>query len=283
MQEKKLGRGLDYLINISSNAPTTENAIENIKLIHIRKNRFQPREAINEESLQELISSIKENGVIQPILVRKEGLYYELIAGERRLKACIALGSDTIPAIILDVPENKLLQIALIENIQREDLNPIEEAKAYQALLKLENLTHENLSIKIGKKRSTISNTLRLLELPKEIQDCVSRGTLSQGHARTLLGFNSKDSMLDAFRKIQSKKISVRDLERLAKNKDRKKTKLSSSSNKTKDSNIHNLEEHLKNKFGTKVDISQSGEEGTISFHFYSKDDFSRLISVFLH
>lgn len=283
MQEKKLGRGLDYLLNISSNGPTTENAVENIKLIHIRKNRFQPRESINEESLQELISSIKENGVIQPILVRKEGLYYELIAGERRLKACIALGNDTIPAIILDVPENKLLQLALIENIQRENLNPIEEAKAYQALLKLENLTHENLSNRIGKKRSTISNSLRLLDLPKEIQDCVSRGTLSQGHARTLLSFTSKDSMLDAFRKLQSKKISVRKLEQLAKNKDKKIMKVPSPVIKTKDSNIQNFEEHLKNKFGTKVDISLSGEEGTINLHFYSKDDFSRLISALLN
>ena len=142
------------------------------------------------------MASIKENGVLQPVLLRKDGLHYELIAGERRLKASIAIGNDTIPSIILDIPENKLLQLALIENIQREDLSPIEEAKAYQGMLRLENMTHEELAMKVGKKRSTITNALRLLELPQEIQENVSRGTISQGHARALLSLSSKEEML---------------------------------------------------------------------------------------
>lgn len=278
MQEKKLGRGLDYLLNLTSKETIDENKISNIKIIDIRRNRYQPRESINEETLNELISSIKENGILQPILVRKDGIYYELIAGERRLKACIALAKETIPSIILDIPENKLLQLALIENIQREDLNPIDEAKAYLMLMKLENLTHEEISLRVGKKRSTITNYLRLLDLPQEIQESVSRGTISQGHARALLSFKTKNEMINAYNKIKSNKFSVRDIEKLSKVKDTGKKHISKDS--IKNANIKSFEEELKNIYSTKVDICVSGDKGSINLHFYSNEDFTRLISM---
>ena len=282
MQEKKLGRGLDYLLSISKEDLKEDTKIEHIKIKDIRKNRFQPRENFSESALQDLTISIKENGVLQPILVRKDGLYYELIAGERRLKASDAIGNETIPSIVLDIPDNKLLQLALIENLQREDLTAIEEARAYQALLRLDNLTHEELAEKIGKSRSTITNALRLLDLPHEIQDNVSRGTISQGHARALLALDSKEEMLSVANKILLHNLTVRDVERLGKKVNSKKSIKTGKSNPTKDSVIINIEETLQNEYGTKVEIDVKGDTGKIIFHFFSKDDFARLYSTFL-
>jgi ParB family chromosome partitioning protein len=220
--------------------------------------------------------------VLQPILVKKEGLHYELIAGERRMRACIALGKKTIPALVLDIPENKLLQFALIENIQREDLSPIEEAKAYQTMLRLENITHENLAKRIGKNRSTITNSLRLLELPREIQENVSRGTISQGHARALLSLESVDKMMDVYRKIVSQNLSVRDVEQITKDKKTVPAETKKAHKKSKDANIESYEERLKNRLGTKVDIHVKGDRGIIQIHFFNMDDFSRLYALLL-
>jgi ParB family chromosome partitioning protein len=277
MQEKKLGRGLDFLLNKTSSEVTKEKKVEEVNITSIRKNRFQPRDTIEDEALQDLMASIKENGILQPVLIRKDGSYFELIAGERRLKACLALGKKTIPAITLDVPENRLLQLALIENIQRENLNAIEEARAYRAMQKLENITHEELSKRVGKKRSTITNTLRLLDLPDEIQENVSRGTISQGHARALLCFESKKEMLDAFNRTIKNNLSVRELENLTKQSKKISQKKRKENAPARDSNIKSFEESLKNRFGTKVDISARGDKGVIQIHYFSKDDFSRL------
>jgi len=283
MQEKKLGRGLDFLLNMSGPEAVKEKKVEEVNISSIRKNRFQPREAIDEDTLQDLMASIQENGVLQPVLVRKEGSYFELIAGERRLKACQSLGKKTIPAITLDVPENRLLQLAIIENIQREDLNPIDEARAYKSMLSLENITHEELSKRVGKKRSTITNAMRLLDLPDEIQENVSRGTISQGHARALLSFESKKEMMNAFNKIIMQDLSVRDLENLKKQPQAPSSNKVKSSSKKKDSNIQSFEESLKDKFGTKVEINSRGDKGTIQLHYFSKDDFSRLYFTLLN
>lgn len=273
MQDKRLGRGLDYLLNMSTKEASTQKNVEEIDITKIRKNRFQPRDIIEDDALQELMSSIKENGVLQPILVKQEGSRYELIAGERRFRACQALGKKTVPAIALDVPENKLLQLAIIENIQREDLNPIEEAKAYHAMLSLENITHEELSKRVGKKRSTVTNLLRLLELPEEVQEHVSRGTITQGHARTLLCFPSKTKMLNALKLVLKNNLSVRELERLAKSEDKSKNK----TNKSTDPVISSYEETLKNSLKTKINIHAKGNAGFIKIHYYSNDDFVRL------
>jgi ParB family chromosome partitioning protein len=273
MQEKKLGRGLDFLLNLSTDEVSREKKVEDIEVAKIRRNRFQPREIMDENALNDLRVSIKENGVLQPILLRREGLQYEIIAGERRFQACVSLGEKTVPAIILDIPENKLLQLALIENIQRENLNPIEEAKAYQTMAKLENITHEDLAARVGKKRSTITNALRLLELPDEVQEYVSRGTLSAGHARALLGFKTKEEILLALRKTLKENLNVRDLENLTKS-DLKAKRLKT---KEVDPNIKDLENKLMESYGTKIEIKDRGDKGAISFFYYSKDDFKRL------
>ncbi|MHC4944500.1 MAG: ParB/RepB/Spo0J family partition protein [Planctomycetota bacterium] len=281
MQEKKLGRGLDFLLNLSTDEISKEKKVENIELGKIRRNRFQPREIMDEDALNDLKLSIKENGVLQPILLRKEGLQYEIIAGERRYQACLSLGEKTIPAIILNVPENKLLQLALIENIQRENLNPIEEAKAYQTMSKLENFTHEDMATRVGKKRSTITNALRLLELPEEVQGNVSRGTLSAGHARALLGFKTKEEILLALRKTLKENLTVREVENLTKT-DLKKLKQKKTKLKQIDPNLKDLENQLMESFGTKIEIKDRGDKGVITFFYYSKEDFKRLYDFLL-
>ena len=284
MAEKRLGRGLDYLLSRTKDTETQKEPlkVQSISILSIKTNRFQPRSSINEETLKELMDSINENGVLQPILVRKEGNSFELIAGERRYRACLALDMDTIPAIVLDVPDNKLLQLALIENIQRENLNPMEEANAYKLLLDLENITHDELARRVGKKRSTITNMLRLLDLPEEIQDDVSRGTLTPGHARSLLSISSKDQMIEIAERIKKDGLSVREVEKLSKVKDPSKTpvdneKEGDAHNILPDNNLSDFERSLCDEYGTKVEIVQKGEKGKISFTFYSNDDFMRL------
>jgi ParB family chromosome partitioning protein len=287
MQEKRLGRGLDYLLSLTTK-DHPENISEHQQVVQlqigsIRRNRFQPREKIDPNSLQDLMASIKENGVLQPILVRKEGIDFELIAGERRLQASKAAGMSTVPAIVLDVPDKKLLQLALIENIQREDLNPIEEGRAFKAMLELEDITHEELAKRIGKQRSTITNSLRLLELPFEIQEHVSRGTISQGHARALLGIKSKPGMIKALHEILSKDLSVREVEKLARRYDVAPKPKNPSRSKAKSSNILSHEETLKDVFGTKVEIQSNKDIGFVKLHFYSKEDFLRLYNKLLN
>jgi len=284
MAEKRLGRGLDYLLSRTKDTETQKEPlkVQSISILSIKTNRFQPRSSINEEALKELMDSINENGVLQPILVRKEGNSFELIAGERRYRACLALDMDTIPAIVLDVPDNKLLQLALIENIQRENLNPMEEASAYKLLLDLENITHDELARRVGKKRSTITNMLRLLDLPEEIQDDVSRGTLTPGHARSLLSISSKEQMIEIAERIKKDGLSVREVEKLSKAKDLNKTpvdhdKSGGDCNLLPDNNLSDFERSLCDEYGTKVEIIQKGERGKISFTFYSNDDFMRL------
>ena len=282
MTDKRLGRGLDYLLNISSNQDLGDHRVKELNIKTIRKNRFQPRDTWNEEGLKELQHSIRENGLLQPILVRKDGEQYELIAGERRLKAFTALGKTTIPAIVMDLPDNKMLQVALIENIQRENLTAIEEARAYQDMIQLEGLTQEELSKRVGKNRSTVANTLRLLELPVEIQEGVSRGTISQGHARALLSLDSKENMLEAFKKVILDDLSVRELEQYVREiKNPPKKQIRKTNSKTpKDPNIISHEEALVERLGTKVDINLKGDKGKIEIHFFSFDDFDRLFKV---
>lgn len=280
MQEKRLGRGLEYLLDTSTKKLQESKKVSEIQISRIRKNRFQPRSSMDQDALNNLMQSIKENGLLQPILVKENGLNYEIIAGERRFQACKALGKETIEAITLDIPENRLLQLAIIENIQRENLNPIEEAKAFQAMLKLENITHEELATRMGKNRSTITNTLRLLELPEEVQSHVSRGTLTYGHARTLLSFKDQSEMLEALKKVLDEGLSVRELETLSKSETQKKKKVEK---RKEDPHIKDLENKLMEKLGTKVEIRSNGDRGKISFYFYSDDDFKRLYDDMLY
>jgi len=279
MVERRLGRGLELLIPASSERQ--DDAICQIPLSQIQKNRFQPREDFNKEKIEELAESIKQNGIIQPIIVRKKNGAFELIAGERRYLASQILKLETIPAIVQDVSDDQLLELALVENLQREDLNPIEEAHAIQMMVKYKGLTHEEISNKIGKHRTYVTNILRLLDLPQKIQDAVSRGTIKFGHARALLGLPSPKEILAAFEVIVQKNLSVRETEALVKKASSPKPgdKLASKNlqKSSKSPHVFDLENRLREIYNTRVSIDLKGYKGRVSFSFYSQDDLGRL------
>jgi ParB family chromosome partitioning protein len=204
MNKGKLGRGLDFLLS-KEEAPAAENSgiIHHLQLSAIHPNRYQPRKQFDEEMLSELMDSISANGIIQPIIVRPDKEGFELVAGERRWRAAKELNLETIPAIVRTIDDAQSLEIALIENIQRQDLNPIEKAKAYKELIVKFSLTQDQAAAKLGMKRSSVANMLRLLELLQDIQDLVSRGTISMGHARALLGLNDVAEQRRMARRIE--------------------------------------------------------------------------------
>ena len=271
--KKGLGRGLSSLLG------DTTQKIETNKILikDIIRNKFQPRKNFNKESLEELTNSIKEQGIIQPIVVRpdksSEGKY-EIIAGERRWLAAQNAGLHEIPVVILNVDDLKSLEFAIVENVQRQDLNPIEEARGYQRLVEDFNYNQEKLSKFIGKSRSYIANSLRLLSLPQEVHLMVEQGNLSAGHARSLIGLNNS---VDIARKIIQKKLSVRQSEILARQFRDKKFKLISK----KDSNVLAVQKDLEEKTGLSVSINnKKNNSGTISFEYKDLDQLDKLINI---
>ena len=270
MENKRLGRGLSALI------PDEEEKkrIEEIEIDRIVPNPNQPREFINEESIRELAESIREKGILQPILVRrKDDSYYEIVAGERRYLSAKLLGLNIVPAIILDINEKEAYEISLIENIQREDLNPIEKAEAFKDYIDKYRVTHEELAGKIGISRTEITNLLRLLQLPQEIKEEVKKGTLTYGHARTLLGLESIDSQKEIAEKIIKEKLSVRETEELV-SKKREIREIPE---------IRALESKLQNYLETRVKIQpQSPEKGRITIEYKSLEELERIIGKFL-
>ncbi len=213
--KKVLGRGLGALLGNDINTPSVDSDIKMINITNINPNSYQPRKTFDEKKLNELANSIKEKGLIQPVILTKKDIGYEIIVGERRWRACKKIGYECIPAIIKEASSYELLELALIENIQREDLNPIEEAKSYKELIDNLNLTQEKLSEKIGKSRASIANTLRLLKLPDNVQHDVSNNLISEGHARTLLSLKDSNYLLDVKELIICHNLSVRQTERL--------------------------------------------------------------------
>ncbi len=274
MKKKALGRGLEALIpeTKQSDAPLTE-----IDIDRIVPNPNQPRFNLDSERMDELVVSIRKNGVLQPILVRPFGKGYQLIAGERRLSAAQEAGLLKIPAVVRDVPDDRLLELALIENIQREPLNPIEEAQAYQHLMEATNSTQEHIAERLGKDRSTIANSIRLLKLPEDIGLLVSKGTLSPGHARALLASNANASeMAEVAKTIIEKGWSVRETERWAKN--RAKPHFPK---KMPDPNLSAAEDRLRLSLGTKVEIkNKSKNGGEIRIHYFSQEELMRLYAI---
>ena len=271
--KKGLGRGLSSLLgDASKNIETNKVLIKDLI-----RNKFQPRRQFAKESLEELTNSIKEQGVIQPIVVRpnksSEGKY-EIIAGERRWLAAQNAGLHEIPVVILNVDDLKSLEFAIVENVQRQDLNPIEEAKGYQRLVEDFNYNQEKLSKFIGKSRSYIANSLRLLSLPQEVHLMVEQGNLSAGHARSLIGLNNS---VDIARKIIQKKLSVRQSEVLVRQFRDKKFKLISK----KDSNVLAVQKDLEEKTGLSVSINnKKNNSGTISFEYEDLDQLDKLINI---
>jgi len=271
--KKGLGRGLSSLLGDSKKKVETNK----VSIKDLSRNKFQPRKHFNKENLEELTNSIKEQGVIQPIVVRPDKANdgkYEIIAGERRWLASQNAGLHEVPVVILDVDDIKSLEFAIVENVQRQDLNPIEEAKGYQRLINDFNYNQEKLSKFIGKSRSYIANSLRLLGLPGDILDMVELGNLSAGHARTLIGLNNASELA---KKIIQKKLSVRQSEVLARQFRDKKFKLVHK----KDSNILDLQKDLEEKTGLSVSINnKNNNSGTISFEYNDLDQLDKLIST---
>ena len=271
--KKGLGRGLSSLLGDTQKKVETNK----IPIKDLSRNKFQPRKNFNKESLEELTNSIREQGVIQPIIVRPDKTNdgkYEIIAGERRWLASQNAGLHEIPVVILDVDDNKSLEFAIVENVQRQDLNPIEEAKSYQRLINDFNYNQEKLSKFIGKSRSYIANSLRLLGLPEEVLAMLVSGSLSAGHARTLIGLNNASEI---GKKIIKRKLSVRQSEVLARQFKDKKFKLVHK----KDSNILDLQKDLEEKTGLSVSIqNKKNNSGTISFEYRDLDQLDKLINT---
>lgn len=277
---KRLGRGLDALIP-SLNVQEDDKVIE-IPIVQLRANPYQPRKTFNEESIQELAASIKEHGVIQPIIVRSVLKGYEIIAGERRFRASQVCGLEKIPAVVRKFSDQQVMEIALIENVQREDLNAIELAVAYQALIDQFQMTQEELSAKVGKSRSHIANFLRLLQLPEEIKQFVSRGTLSMGHARAIAGVKDDKKKKELAAVTIEKQWSVRELEETIQNLDEQKEKEPIKPKvRKKDPYMDEVEENLRSIFRTTVKIRpQQQHKGKIEFAYYSKDDLERILEL---
>ena len=271
--KKGLGRGLSSLLGDTPKKINTNK----ISIKDINRNKLQPRKYIDKSSLEELTNSIKEQGVIQPIVVRpdksSEGKY-EIVAGERRWLASQNAGLHEVPVVILDIDDSKSLEFAIVENVQRQDLNPIEEARGYKRLIDDFNYNQEKLSQFIGKSRSYIANSLRLLSLPEEVLSMVEQGNLSAGHARSLIGLNNS---VDIAKKIIQKKLSVRQSEILVRQFRNKKFKLVSK----KDPNILDLQKALEEKVGLTVSINNKKDNsGTISFEYQDLDQLNRLIDT---
>ncbi|MEW6608401.1 MAG: ParB/RepB/Spo0J family partition protein [bacterium] len=276
MQRIALGKGLDALL---PEVKIEGENIREIKISEIMSSRYQPRRYFDAEKQKELADSIREKGIIQPVLVRTSKDGYELIAGERRLQAAKSIGLERIPAIVKDVVDSEALEIALIENIQRQDLNPIEEADAYQRLIREFNLTQEDLAKEVGKDRTTVTNTLRLLKLPPEIQEHVSTGIISMGHARAILSLEVEAQQLEASEKIIKKGLSVRETEELVKRMKKMSVSHETSQPPEPDATILACEEDLMRALGTKVRIKQeSKEKGKIEIEFYSYSDLERIM-----
>jgi ParB family chromosome partitioning protein len=314
-KEKRLGRGLDTLLGASpaksshvdkvdstdvppetANLETPEKvdpeaataeehatpterspgeAIQHLNLDQIKPNPLQPRREFDDAKLKELSDSIRSSGVLQPIVVREKGELYQVIAGERRLRASRLANRRTIPAIVREVPDDELLELALIENIQRADLNPMEKSRAFWELSHRYNLTHEQIAERVGSSRSNITNFLRLLDLPEEIQALVQCGDLSMGHARAILGLPLAKDQVALAEKIMKDDLSVRQTEdwiaRIKRDKPARRTPV-------KDPVINDLEERFRTLLGTKVSITDRGGKGRIVVEYYSVDQFNDLI-----
>lgn len=286
-----LGKGLDLMIpnlvgetkekkDISSTS-SNKGGETIVKITKVEPNREQPRKVFDEDALQELADSIKQFGVIQPILVQDRNDHYEIIAGERRWRAAKLAGLKEVPVIIKNYTEREIVEISLIENIQREDLNPIEEAQAYKRLLNEFNLKQDEVAERVSKSRAAVTNSLRLLKLSERVQQMVIDEMISTGHARALLAVEKEEDQYLLAQRIFDEKLSVRDIEKIVKSYG-KPAKQKKEKNKSLEVIYKDIEEQLKQKLGTKVAVSSKGEgAGKIEIEFYNHDDLERLLDMF--
>ncbi len=275
-RERRLGKGLDALLSKGQDQP--EEEIRHIDPDQVQPNRNQPRLEMAPEAMEALIESIDRNGILQPIVVRETEAGYELIAGERRWRAAQHLGLDRIPAIIKDVADDRMLELALVENIQREDLNPIEKAKAFSQLIRELNLTQAEAAERVGMDRSTVANLIRLLDLPQDIQDAVSRGTLSMGHARALLSCHSQKTQKEIARKVAEEGLSVRQVELMV-SKKAKSSKSPGARKPAKSRSLRDLEAKIQKKLGLKVSIAaRTNKSGQVIISYRNLDELDAVL-----
>jgi len=278
MNRKALGRGLEALI---PEVGREAGAIAELPVEEIEANPDQPRTRFVDASLEELAASISEHGVLQPIVVRRlSGGGHRLIAGERRLRAARLAELECVPCIVREMDDEKALEVALVENLQREDLNPIDEAHGYETLMEMSGLSQSEIAGRVGKDRSTVANALRLLDLPLLVREMITAGELSAGHGRALLAVSPQGDLEALARKAAAKGLSVREVEALAR-RGRKRRK-TARRRPTTDPVIRDLEERLQRLFGTLVRIERMGNEGTIRIEYYSQEDLERVLELLL-
>lgn len=285
-----LGKGLDSMIppklNKTENSTSAVEVLKSgetvLKINEVEPNKNQPRKNFNEEALKELSDSIKLHGIVQPLVVSKQDNYYEIIAGERRWRAAKMAGLKEVPVVVKDYSPQEIMEVALIENIQREDLNPVEEAKAYQRLIKEYNLKQEEVAEKVSRSRTAITNSLRLLKLGDHILDMLVEETISSGHARALLGISDPDQQYEVALRVLKENLSVRETEKLVKNINNPTKKKTPKKELNNDFIYKDLEEQLKQKIGTKVSINRKSEnQGKLEIEYYSQEELEKIIAYF--
>jgi len=279
---KGLGRGIDALFQDIEEVDVKKEEVLDLPLNELRPNPYQPRKTFDEQSLKELANSIERSGVFQPIIVRRSQIKgYEIIAGERRFRASKLAGKTDIPAIIRDFDEEMMMQIAVLENLQREDLNPLEEAEAYDMLMKNLKLTQAQVAERLGKSRPYIANYLRLLSLPKLVKEMVQEERLSMGQARTLLGLKDKSNLLKLANRCVKENLTVRQLEKIVSEmNDSKEKKKIPRLMKEKPYYLRESEERLMDKFGTSVAIQEKNGKGKIEIEYLSQNDLTRILDI---
>ncbi|WP_099351377.1 ParB/RepB/Spo0J family partition protein [Fredinandcohnia onubensis] len=277
---KGLGKGINALFSTSMEVGN-EEVVQEVKVTQLRTNPYQPRKTFAPEAITELKESILTHGILQPIIVRKTIKGFEIVAGERRFRAAKEAKFSTVPVVVRELNEQQMMEIALLENLQREDLTPIEEAFAYQSLLDHLKITQEQLAKRLGKSRPHIANHLRLLSLPKHVQDLISEGKLSMGHGRTLLGLKKKEKLNAVVEKVIAEELNVRQLEALISQINQNVPRETSKPpKKEKDIFIKEQESFLRERFGTSVSIKQNKKKGKIEIEFFSNDDLERILEL---
>lgn len=284
--KRGLGKGIDSLIPTDSKLKNEDKSesktVSMLRISDIEPNKSQPRKMFNEDRLNELAESIKQHGIVEPLIVVKKDDYYEIVAGERRFRAAMIAGLTEVPVVIKDYSTEQIVEIALIENIQREDLNPIEEAKAYKQLIDEFSLKQDEVADKVSKSRTAITNALRLLKLDERVQNMVIEECISSGHARTLLAIENKEEQYDIACMVFDQKLSVRETEKLIKKLNNKETPKKKIELDNKDI-YADFEEKLKQSMGTKVSINRkSNTKGKIEIEYYSETELERIIGMML-
>ena len=277
---RSLGKGLDAIFNKAEIGK--EEVIQEIKISECRPNPYQPRKIFNTEAIEELKLSIIEHGILQPLIVRKSIKGYEIVVGERRFRAAKEANLDKVPVVVREFNEQQMMELAVLENLQREDLTPIEEASAYQLLLEKLKLTQEELAKRLGKSRPHIANHVRLLSLPAKIQELISDGKISMGHGRALLGLRKKDALPSVVEKVIKEGLNVRQLEQFIQHLNDPVPRETKKPVQEKDVFIKEQESTLRDRFGTTVNIKQtkSKDKGKIEIEFFSQEDLNRILEL---